>query len=124
MNTEITVALIVLTGGVLTILGNLFVSRWNAKIEERKYGGTVSSSDAASLWEESNNLRKEYKERAASLEKQLETVNAKLQTVMQELSTLRASSKTLNDKIESLKKVIKELQAENTRLLKLKGNEK
>lgn len=92
-------------------------------IARRNTSGNISTSDAASLWKESNTLRQEYRERAELLEKRLEEVNTKLEAVMEELNTLRSSSKDMAAKIESLKKVIAELQAENKRLLAQKGQQ-
>lgn len=90
-------------------------------VARRNNSGSISTSDAASLWKESNDLRQEYRQRAEQLEKQLEEVNNKLQTVMGELTKLRANSSTMIEKIEELKKIIKELQEENKRLLAQKG---
>lgn len=120
MSTEIIVALIVLVGGTLTVLGNYLVGRRQAESEDRKTSGSISTSDAASLWEESNNLRREYKERAEQLEKQLEEVNNKLQAVMEELGKLRINSATMIEKIAELKSIIADLREENRRLLAAK----
>lgn len=120
MSTEIIVALIVLVGGTLTVLGNYLVGRRQAESEDRKTSGSISTSDAASLWEESNNLRREYKERAEQLEKQLEEVNNKLQAVMEELGKLRINSATMIEKIAELKAIIADLREENRRLLAAK----
>lgn len=117
MSTEVIVALIVLTGGGLTVLGNYLISK-------RTSSGNISTSDAASLWKEANDLRKEYRERAELLEQQLEEVNNKLQAVMDELGKLKANSLGMEQKIEALKKIIAELQTENKRLLALKGQSK
>lgn len=117
MNTEITVALIVLVGGALTVLGNYLVSRRQAQTEDRKTSGNISTSDAASLWEESNALRKEYRERAETLEKRLEEVNNKLQSVLQELADLKINSANMIQKITELKQIIVDLREENKRLL-------
>lgn len=92
-------------------------------IARRNNSGSISTSDAASLWKESNTLRQEYRERAESLEKQLEAVNTKLQSVMDELGTLKATSVNMEAKIESLKSIIAELQEENKRLLAMKGQQ-
>lgn len=92
-------------------------------ISKRTASGSISTSDAASLWAESNALRQEYRDRAEQLEKQLEEVNGKLQTVMDELSKLRANSDVMIEKITELKKIIAELREENQRLIALKkGN--
>ena len=120
MSTEIIVALIVLVGGALTVLGNYLVGRRQAKTEERKTSGTISTSEAATLWAESNKLRQEYRERAENLEKQLEEVNTKLQSVMDELGKLRINSATMIEKIAELKALIADLREENKRLLAAK----
>lgn len=117
MSTEVIVALIVAGGGGLTVLANYKVGSRQAKAEERKNSGDISSSDAASLWAESNTLRQEYKERAAALEKQLEDVNTKLQEVFKQLSDLQARQGKMTKKIAELKKLIVKLRAENTRLI-------
>lgn len=92
-------------------------------IARRNSSGSISTSDAASLWKESNDLRQEYRERAELLETRLQEVNSKLQSVMTELSALKANSKNMEAKIESLKAIIAELQEENKRLLAMKGKE-
>lgn len=96
----------VIVSGVVTY----FVARRNTS-------GSISTSDAASLWEESNNLRKEYRERAETLEKRLEEVNNKLQEVLQQLADLKINSATMIQKITELKGIIAKLREENKRLL-------
>lgn len=110
MSTEVIVALIVLAGGSLTVLGNYLMNR-------RQTSGNVSTSDAASLWAESNALRAEYKDRAEKLEAQLEEVNSQLQKVLTQLTSLQGKSDRMIAKIDELKKVIATLRTENTRLL-------
>lgn len=106
--------ILVFAGVVVSGLVTYFIAR-------RNNSGSISTSDAASLWEESNKLRQEYRERAELLEKRLEEVNNKLESVMEELNALRSSSKDMAAKIESLKAIIVELQAENKRLLAQRG---
>lgn len=106
--------ILVFAGVVVSGLVTYFIAR-------RNNSGSISTSDAASLWKESNQLRQEYRLRAETLEKRLEEVNTKLQSVMDELGTLRANSATMEAKIESLKKLIAELQDENKRLLAMRG---
>ena len=89
-------------------------------IARRTTSGNISTSDAASLWAESNALRKEYRERAEQLEAQLQAVNDKLAKMTDELTKLRANSSVMIEKIEELKQIIAELRAENERLLALK----
>lgn len=89
-------------------------------IARRNSSGSISTSDAKSLWDESNALRKEYRERAEALEKQLEEVNTRLQAVMDELTHLRANSGVMIEKIAELKEIIQQLRDENARLLALK----
>lgn len=108
--------LLVFAGVVVSGLVTYFIARRNSS-------GSISTSDAASLWKESNDLRQEYRERAELLEKRLEEVNERLQAVMEELSALKANSSTMEAKIESLKKIILELQEENKRLLAQKGQQ-
>lgn len=115
METWIT-PILVFAGVVVSGLVTYFIARRNSS-------GSISTSDAASLWKESNDLRQEYRERAELLEKRLTEVNDKLQAVMEELGTLKANSTTMEAKIESLKKVIAELQEENKRLLAQKGQQ-
>lgn len=105
---------LVFAGVVVSGLVTYFISK-------RNNSGNISTSDAASLWDESNKLRQEYRDRAELLEKRLEEVNNKLQSVMEELNTLRSNSVNMSVKIDSLKRVIKELQEENKRLLAQKG---
>lgn len=90
-------------------------------VSRRNTSGNISTSDAASLWAESNALRAEYKDRAEKLEAQLGEVNNKLRTVMAELTKLKSNSVTMVEKIEELKNIIAKLSAENERLLALKG---
>lgn len=103
----------VFLGVVISSLGGYFIARRNTS-------GSISTSDAASLWKESNDLRQEYRKRAEDLEKQLTEVNSKLQTVMDELGKLRINSATMIEKIAELKATINELREENKRLLALK----
>lgn len=104
----------------LVLVGIIISSVVTWAIAKRNSSGSISTSDAASLWAESNNLRQEYRDRAEQLEKQLEEVNSKLQTVTEELTHLRTNSTTMIGKIEELKTIIKKLRAENQRLLGLK----
>lgn len=90
-------------------------------VAKRTTSGNISTSDAASLWAESNTLRKEYRLRAESLESQLQEVNTKLQQVMTELTALKTNSASMSKKIDELKRVIATLQKENKRLLELKS---
>lgn len=108
--------LLVFAGVVVSGLVTYFIARRNTS-------GNISTSDAASLWKESNDLRQEYRDRAELLEKQLTEVNDKLQAVMEELGTLKANSSSMESKIESLKAIIAELQEENKRLLAQKGQQ-
>ena len=117
MKTEVVVALIVFAGGGLTILGNYLISK-------RTTSGSISTSDAASLWAESNALREEYKaqakdnaDRADKLEKRLEEVNTQLQEVMAQLTALKGDSATMIKKIDELKRIIAKLRKENSRLI-------
>jgi peptidoglycan hydrolase CwlO-like protein len=105
---------LVFAGVVVSGLVTYFISK-------RNNSGSISTSDAASLWKESNDLRQEYRDRAEQLEQRLQEVNTKLQAVMEELNTLRSNSVNMSAKIESLKKIIAELQEENKRLLAQKG---
>lgn len=107
---------LIFAGVIVSGLVTYFIARRNTS-------GNISTSDAASLWAESNALRKEYRDRAELLEKRLEAVNNKLQGVMEELGTLRSDSVNMSAKIESLKRVISDLQAENKRLLAQKGQQ-
>lgn len=118
MDTGVAVALIGVSGVVIGVISNIIVSRWQASNEARKNSGTVDTSEAAQLWEESNNLRKEYRDRAEKLEEQLKEVNAKLDEMTGKLNKLQSSNTKMSKKIEELKKVINKLRAENERLLK------
>lgn len=101
---------LVFAGVIVSGIVTYFVARRNTS-------GNISTSDAASLWAESNKLRQEYRERAESLEKQLEAVNTKLQSVMDELGNLRINSANMIEKIAELKGIINQLRDENRRLL-------
>ena|ERR1035437_3077957 len=90
-------------------------------IARRKNSGSISTSDATSLWAESNALRAEYKNRAENLEQQLTKVNTQLQTVLGELTKLKGHNTVMMQKVDELKRIINKLRAENTRLLALKG---
>lgn len=108
---------------VLVLVGIAVSSAVTWLIARRTTSGSISTSDAASLWAESNALRKEYRERAETLERQLEEVNTKLQTMTEELGKLRGNSDIMVKKIEELKIIISELKAENERLLALKRSD-
>lgn len=86
-------------------------------VGRRKTSGSISTSDAASLWAESNNLREEYKERAEKLETQLQAVNDQLQTVLGELTNWQTKGTKMAAKINELKGIIAKLRKENQRLL-------
>ena len=108
---------------VLVFAGVVVSGLVTYSIARHNNSGSISTSDAASLWKESNALRQEYRDRAELLEKRLEDVNNKLEAVMEELNTLRSSSKDMAAKIESLKIIIAELQEENKRLLAQRGQQ-
>lgn len=110
MSTEVIVALIVLLGGSLTVLGNYLIGR-------RQTSGNVSTSDAATLWLELNAIKDEYKERADKYEKQLEENNRQLQSVMEQLTKLQSKGDKMIRKIDDLKRIIGKLRAENQRLM-------
>lgn len=105
---------------VAVLLGVCASSTVTWFIAKRSTSGSISTSDAASLWEESNNLRQEYRQRATDLEKQLKEVNDKLQSVMDELGKLRGDNSALLEKIAELKGILSALREENKRLLSLK----
>lgn len=104
---------------LLFFLGVIVSSVVTYLIARRKNSGSISTSDAASLWEESNNLRREYRERAEELEKQLADVSNRLQIVMDELGKLRINHASMLKKITELKNMVIELRRENTRLIGL-----
>lgn len=89
-------------------------------VARRNTSGSVSTSDAASLWKESNDLRQEYKDRAEKLEERLEEVNTQLTEVMAQLTELKGNSVIMESKIKELQRIIAELREENQRLLSLK----
>lgn len=89
-------------------------------IARRNSSGNISTSDAASLWKESNQLRAEYKERAEKLEARLQEVNDQLSEVMTQLQGMKITSLGMEQKIKELQATIAELRAENQRLLALK----
>lgn len=104
---------LVLAGVIVSGLVTYFIARRNAS-------GNISTSDAASLWKESNELRAEYKERAEKLEERLQEVNNQLSDVMAQLTQLKVNSVGMENKIKELQRVIQELREENQRLLALK----
>lgn len=99
-----------------TVVGG-FVTYFVAK---RNTSGTVQTSEAASLWAESNALRAEYKQRAEKLEARLEEVNNQLSEVMTQLQNMKGNNLVMESKIQELQRIIKELREENQRLLALK----
>lgn len=107
----------------LIFAGVVFSSLITWLIARRNNSGSISTSDAASLWAESNALRAEYKDRAEKLEAQLEEVNLKLKSVMDEMTKLQAKGDKMIVKIDELKKVIAKLRKENERLLAEKKRE-
>ena len=106
---------------ILTIIAPIITATGAYMIAKRKTSGSISTSEAATLWKESNELRQEYRKRAEQLEERLEEVNKKLQSVMEELGKLRLNSANMIEKITELKRIIEELRQENKRLLELKG---
>lgn len=102
----------------LAVLAGVIVSGLvTYAVARRNSSGSISTSDAASLWAESNALRAEYKDRAEKLEAQLEEVNTKLQSVMDEMTKLQSKGDRMITKIDELKRIIAKLRKENTRLL-------
>jgi septal ring factor EnvC (AmiA/AmiB activator) len=108
---------LVFAGVAITAIASSAVTYFVAR---RKTSGSISTSDAASLWTESNKLRAEYKERAEKLESRLEDVNTQLSIVMSQLAELKSSSVAQENQILELQRIIKELKEENQRLLALK----
>jgi septal ring factor EnvC (AmiA/AmiB activator) len=105
--------LLVFAGVVVSGLVTYFIARRNSS-------GNINTSQAAELWAESNKLRAEYKERAEKLEARLQDVNNQLSEVMGQLSQLRTKDGVNEQRISELERIIKELRAENQRLLALK----
>lgn len=105
--------MLVFAGTVVGGLVTYFVARRNTS-------GTVSTSQAAELWAESNKLRAEYKDRAEKLEHRLQEVNNQLSEVVTQLNTLKIDSVGMENRIQELQRIIKELREENQRLLALK----
>lgn len=120
MDTGVLIALIAAGSAGIGALTNLLINRWNTRKEERKNSGTIETSEATQLWEESNRLRKEYRDRAERLEEQLKEVNSKLDEMTEKLDKLQNSNTKMSKKIQELKGVINKLRAENERLLKYK----
>jgi peptidoglycan hydrolase CwlO-like protein len=106
---------------ISVLIGIIASSYVTYKIAKRTTSGSISTSEAATLWKESNDLRQEYRKRAEVLEQRLQEVNNKLQSVMDELGKLRLNSASMIEKIAELKRIIEELREENKRLLALKG---
>lgn len=108
----------------LSVLAGVITSSFvTYKVARRNTSGTVQTSEAASLWAESNALRAEYKARAEKLEARLEEVNNQLSDVMRQLTELKLNSAGMESKILELQRIIKELREENQRLLALKRDE-
>jgi peptidoglycan hydrolase CwlO-like protein len=104
---------LVFAGVVVSGLVTYFIAR-------RNNSGNISTSDAASLWKESNDLRAEYKARAEKLEERLQEVNNQLSEVMSQLQAMKGNNMVMEGKIQELQRIIKELREENQRLLALK----
>lgn len=115
-NWIIPVLVALVTGPSLGALTNWWIKR-------RQASGSINTSQAAELWAESNKLRAEYKERAEKLEARLEEVNNQLTDVMAQLNSLKVNSAGMEAKIAELQRIIKELRAENQRLLALKRDD-
>lgn len=104
----------------LILAGTIITASITYFIAKRNTSGNISTSDAASLWAESNALRQEYKDRAEKLEARLEEVNRQLQGVMTQLTELKGKGDKMIQKIDELKRIITKLRAENQRLLAFK----
>lgn len=86
-------------------------------VARRQNSGSVSTSDAATLWVELNAIKDEYKDRSEKYELRLEENNRQLQEVLTQLTSLQGKSDKMGKKIDELKRVIAKLRAENQRLL-------
>lgn len=105
---------------VLVFAGTVVGGMVTYFVAKRNTSGDINTSQAAQLWDESNKLRAEYKERAEKLEARLEEVNNQLSEVMIQLSNLKGSNAELEGKVKDLQRIIKELREENQKLLALK----
>lgn len=104
---------LVFAGVVVSGLVTYFIAR-------RNNSGSINTSQAAELWNESNKLRAEYKDRAEKLEDRLQEVNNQLSEVMSQLQAMKGNNVAMESKIKELQRVIQELREENQRLLALK----
>lgn len=142
MNAEFALPIViaVFTGPALGVLANYLLGRRKARLEERQNSGTITTTEAVDLWKESNAVRDAWRTQAetnlARAERaeeqirknnsQLINLNQKLSDVMDEFIKFRHNASRDSDlmqrKIDELKGIIKKLQAQNQRLLTMKGN--
>jgi len=138
----LTLALALLTGPALGVLANYLLGRRKANLQEKQSSGTITTSEAVDLWQESRALSDAWKDqaktnldRAEKAEEQIRknneqlfAVNRKLSEVMDEFVKFKHSShkdsEAMQKKVDELKAIIKKLQGQNKRLLATKKGSK
>ena len=130
MNETVLVALIVLAGGIATTVVNLILGNRKQQSVDRQNSGTISTTSAAKLWDESNALRKEYRDakilsdkRAEKLEDRLEAVNTKLDEALDKIDQLQVINEEQRKEIESLRDIIEGTKQANQRELDSRRDE-
>lgn len=101
----------------LGVLVTIVASFATYAVARRQYAGKIENSDAATIWAESNALRKEWRDRATLLENEFKNVSTQLQDVLDELAKIKASNASMKRKIASLKHTISTLREHNQQLL-------
>lgn len=85
-------------------------------VAARRFGGKINTSEAASLWTEAGNLRKEYKKEIDQLRSALEAVTLRLADMEKRNGDLYLENGNLRRMVEEHEKTITDLREDNQRL--------
>lgn len=112
--TPIEISLAIVSGFVTLVVGPLVT--W--KIATRNASGTVKPTEAATLWAESEQMRKEYREEALALRKEAVAMREEAVQGREELAKLRDEGRRLRSDMVQLRQEKEILFHENEALRK------
>lgn len=96
--------------GFIVILSALVAATGSYLVALRRFSGTVSSSAATDLWQESSNIRKWSSEQIDKLQDQVHRLQARVDTVESDAAKLRGENAALRAENAALKVVNDELR--------------